>query len=183
MAIDSQPASKSLSHLVLEAKRIEEFAKFTAAMHFTDSERYAQWNFRLQFLPLVLGLIVAAIPGLAPSQMSNEVVARAFAIASAASGATATFLLVFQPLRASNEHGRYGNRYKTLENQARRAHALYALEEGHDALLARVTELASAYDDLNAEAPPPDSRHYEAVRERVRAGHYDSDLPDSTESR
>jgi hypothetical protein len=171
----SEGAPGSIEHLVAECRRIEEFAQANAAVHFIHAERSATIAKWVAVIPLaiggVLGGIVAADPGLTSDGAGRWLSAAALGIA----GGISSVISAWSPDKARVEHNTAGGHYKTLENEARRTHELYAREEGKDALMRRVRDLSRQYDDLGESSPATEDWAFKKAMERVTAGTYRPD--------
>ena len=108
---DPQPLESFAQPLALEAKRIEEDARFSSKGHFEAATAWDRWH-------LLIGLptsIVAAIAGV--SALSDlPVLAGILALLVATTSAVFTFL---NPKERAAGHLRAGNAYKALQNDAR----------------------------------------------------------------
>jgi hypothetical protein len=164
-------ARSPIEHLLAECRRIEEFAQINAGTHFILAERAGMWARLLGVMPVAIAGALAAWVLSAPSTL-NEGTAKWFAMTAIIAGMLSAILAYLNPDKARADHSIAGSRYKTLENEARRAHEVFAHEEEREVFALRVRELSRRYDELGESSPSTSDWAYRRANERARAGVY-----------
>jgi hypothetical protein len=150
--------------LIIEAKRIEEDAIYSAKGHFEAARAWDHWH-------LWIGIptaIVSAIAGVA-ALSQHSVVAAVLSLVVAASTALVTFL---NAKERATHHLRAGNAYKSLQNDAR---IFRDIECGAGAVplgdqQCGIRDLNARRNKLNEESPQIPRRAFERARKTIRAG-------------
>jgi uncharacterized membrane protein YhdT len=161
----------AIDHLLAECQRIEEFAQVNAGTHFILAERAGMWARLLGVIPVAIGGVLAAFVLSDPSTLTKDT-AKWFAMAAIIAGVLSSILAYLNPGKSQTDHSLAGSRYKTLENEARRGHEVFAHEEGREAFALRVRELSRRYDELGESSPPTSDWAYRRANERAKAGVY-----------
>jgi hypothetical protein len=133
--------------LIAECKRIEHFSLWNATTHFTAATIAAYTHYLLVAIPIVLG----AIGGWKYFSDPATTTPKRFLVASLCSlgaGVFSGLSSVWSLTRLRMDHFSAGTKYKTLENQARRAYGLHATDDDYEQFKNRVLELGKQYDEL-----------------------------------
>jgi len=162
--------------LVKEAKRIEEFSLWNAAAHFTTSG----WASAIQTLGGAVPIILGAIGGwkfFADPSLATTAQLRMASLVSLAGGTVGSLLAYWNIGRARLEHFQAGTKYKSLENEARRAREIYAVSDEDARFRERVEELMKRYDALGESSPQSLTVAFRVAGWKVRRGRYAPDRP------
>lgn len=162
----------SSDHLVAECRRIEQYAQVNAATHFLLAARAATIARIMGTLPVILGGAIAGTV-LWNSSLLGPDTAKWFGLASILAGIVSSLMAYLNPEHSRSEHMRAGTNYKTLENQARRAHEIYHHEETREEFVLRIRELSRRYDELGEVSTQTTDWAYRKANERVKEGTYD----------
>ena len=165
MRSDAQKAA-----LVDEARRIEEFSLWNASAHF----HAATWAARIQVaggsVPIILGAI-GGWNGL--KEAGNEFAAGMLALAA---GIVGSLLSYWNLSRVRQDHFIAATKYKTLENEARRAYQIHALDEDPAVFRDHVLALAKRYDALGETSVQSLDIAFWLASRRIRRRVYSTDL-------
>lgn len=157
----------TIEPLILECKRQEESCQYTAAAfyHWLGS---AIWQNRLwSAVPIVCG----AFASFAFFQQSYPILAALLALLAGVLPA------IFDKLKfeaQTSEIASQAGQYKNLENRFRQAAEIVALD-GPDALKLELATLMRQIEELRARPLVIPTRHFEASRKQIKAGHYRPD--------
>jgi len=160
--------------LVKECERIEEYSLWNATSHFTA----AAWA---RFIHLVGGAMPIVFGGIGgwkvlsdPATSTPRQVLTAGALTLAA-GITGSLMAYWDLAKVRLEHFTAASKYKTIENEARRAREIDAHDEDYDALKKRVMELTARYDELGESSAQSFDLAFWLARRKIRAGRFESD--------
>ena len=169
--------------LIAECRRIEEYSKWNAASHFTASTWLGRFHLVMGCVPIVLGAIGSwngfeHLKSMTEqTQSATERTVLWCSVAVLISGLVGSIMSFWKPAAARGRHHKAATRYKTLENQARRAAAL-CQHEPDERFRRRVGELASRYDELNETSAQSSDFAFWLATGKVRSGKYDPDKPE-----
>lgn len=158
--------------LLSECRRIEEYAKWNASTHFTASAFAMRAHAIVGVIPIVLGgLGTWSGLKLIADQSTATVVA---SVAALLAGLVGSILSFWNLSEVRQKHFKAGTAYKTLENEARRAHSVF-IDATDDDLRETVKCLADRYDRLGEESAQTSDLAFSWASRKVRAGKYDPD--------
>lgn len=160
--------------LIGEAKRIEEYSLWNAAPHFTA----AAWAVRVHLvggsIPIVLGGIggwnIFTEPAHATS--SQGIVAGLLTVSA---GIVGSLMAFWNLSKVQQQHFAAAVKYKTLENEARRAHEVHAHDEDYAAFKIRVMDLARRYDEIGEDGVLSSDIMFWLAGRKIRRGLYAPD--------
>lgn len=160
--------------LIDEAKRVEEFSLWNSATHFN----IAAWAGWIQAIGGAVPIVLGAIGGWKfltdPSIASPHqiIVASLFSLAA---GTLGSVLSYWNLAKVRLEHFMAAAKYKTLENQARRAHQIHAVSEPDAEFRERVLGLGKRYDELGESSPQSMTLAFLVAGRAIRRGRFQSD--------
>ena len=166
------------SSLLAECKRIEEFSLWSATSHFVAAAWARGLHLLLGSIPLVLGAIGSWKPLSNPSSASEQDVLVA-GIMTLLAGICGSLLSFWNLSRARMQHFTAATSYKSLENEARRAHEIHAIDDQPTEFTERVLDLAARYDHLGTTSVQSLDLAFMLAGKRIRKGRY---APDATTS-
>lgn len=155
--------SELIQKLVAECRRIEEDAEHSSKGHYNAGDRWGRYHLYIG-LPAAL---IAAIAGAAAFKDCPEL-AGSLALLSTALTTVLTFL---KPSERAEMHKTSGGHYLSLRNQTRIFREI-ELANGLEveAAKARLLELASTRDELNATSPGISRCDYENAKKDIDEG-------------
>jgi hypothetical protein len=143
--------SDQKARLVAECKRIEENCLYTATSHLTAAG-LAGWAQGLGgAVPIVLGT-VGGYKALSDPMVASPEKLQIAGVLTLVAGVVGSLMTYWDFAKSRLSHFSAGTKYKSLENQARRAWQLHAPDEEPAALKARVDDLAERFDALGEES-------------------------------
>lgn len=167
--------SDQRSRLIDECKRIQENCLYTATSHLTAAS-FAGWAQGLGgAVPIVLGAIGGFKALSDPSVASPEKLLLA-GILTLLAGIVGSLMVFWDFAKSRLTHFSAGTKYKSLENQARRAWQLHALDEDVTALKARVETLTERYDALGEESELSGDIAFLLARRKIELGIYSTKI-------
>jgi hypothetical protein len=92
-----------------------------------------------------------------------------------AAGIAGSLMAYWDLAKVRLEHFTAASKYKTIENEARRAREIHAHDEDYDTLKKRVMELTTRYDELGESSAQSFDLAFWLARRKIRAGLFESD--------
>jgi len=161
--------------LLAECERLEEYAKWNAAAHFTASTLAGRVHAVAGVVPIALGALGTwSGMKLVADQPTAALVA---SVASLIAGIAGSVLSFWNLSETRVKHFKGGTAYKTIENEARRARAVF-IDTSDGELREVVAGLAARYDKLGDESAQSSDFAFWLASKKVRTGRYDPDASD-----
>lgn len=171
-----------LRPLLEECERIQEGSLWNATSHFGAST----WASRIQAgagaIPIILGGIGGARIISDPTFASPQQVIVAAVLALSA-GIVGSLLSFWNLAKVGLEHLAAATKYKTLENEARRAREIHSRDDSYDAFKTRVLELAKRYDELGESSAQSGNLTFWLARGKIESGVFDTKVDERKRKR
>lgn len=172
LSAEKTPPTELRAALVTECARLEDYAKWNAAAHFTASSLAGRVHLTAGVVPIVLGALgMWSGLKLLADQATAALVA---SIASLVAGIAGSVLSFWNLSEVRVKHFKAAAAYKTIENEARRARSVF-IDSPDGELRQVVAGLAARYDRLGEESAQSSDLAFWLASKKVRAGRYDPD--------
>ena len=164
--------SDARAALVRECRKIHRDSLYCATGHFEAADAHRSLHVPLRVAIVLLGaagaLGATKITGF--SEAARLVIA---GVASAAASVMGGMLAVLKSEEAQAAHGVAGKQFKSLQHDARRAHAIFGATEELTAFQSRAEALMQRYNELNESAPVIPNSAYERAKRRIESGEFE----------
>jgi hypothetical protein len=161
------------THIISEAKKIEEESLHSAERHFAAKTPWIHLNYLIGVPTAAL----AATAGLAAFSKINhsEIIAGTISIAVAILTAVATLV---DPNKKASVHTSAAKSYQALSNSARIMYEIEFLSATSDeTIVEKLRVLAGRRDQLNADSPTTPARAYRIADQRIADNHGEAYRP------
>jgi|SRR4029079_18796972 len=161
----------NIAPLIQECRTLQENALYTATSHFVSSTIAWTAHLILGAFPIVLGGIGSWPLLTDPNSASSNAAFLAGAFTLTA-GIVGSILSFWNLAKVRLDHFTAAVKYKTLENEARRAFQIHAHDEPYDDFKKRVMDIARRYDELGESSPQCSDFAFWCARKRIGRGLY-----------
>ncbi len=152
--------------LISECKKIEKYSLWNATTYFEAASCYRKAHYGMSSIPILLGALGGWKPLTDPSLASEGTILLA-GFAALLAGIVGSLISLWNLDRVYVDHNKAGTRYKTLENEARRAYEVWVHDEHYEAFKERVSNLTKRYDKLGEETVLTSSRAYKKAQRKI----------------
>jgi hypothetical protein len=159
--------------LTREAKRLQESCLYNATAHFTSAGRLWRAHLLLGTMPIILGTI-GGWKGLSDPATAGPKAVLIAGVSSLLAGVVGSVLSFWNLAETRARHFTAATQYKSLENDARRAHEIHGVDEEYADFKRRVVDLGDRYNKLNESSIQTADWAFNKARKKIQAGLYDA---------
>lgn len=166
---------KNFDNLINECKRIQDNSLWNSTSHFAA----ATWAGRIHTIGGAVPIILGGIGGwkylLDPTFAGQDQMFLA-GLMSLIAGIVGSLMTYWNMAKVRLEHFSAATKYKTLENDARRAHQIHARDEDYDTFKKRVMDIVTRYDALGEASVQSYDITFWLARRKIESGIYDTSV-------
>jgi len=158
--------------LILEAQHIKEESLYNATIHFAQSTWMARLHyFVLGPIPIILGGL-GGWKGITDAKVMPANWTIISSVLSLVAGLVGSMVSFWNLAENRMRHFSAGTSYKSLENDARRAWQVHAIDEPLPEFKKRIVELGDRYNKLNESSIQTADWAFRIARRKIKAGHF-----------